>query len=661
MAPSKKAASFDKRKPKHSDDPNRPNRDAKPGMRSAATVRRLKMYKSGGAVRDKKGRVIRQDLQSKELPNTRIVPDRRWFGNTRVVGQKQLEQFREEMSAKAHSAFTVLLRERKLPMQLLKEPDARKSEAERKRTILQVESFDDTFGPSRKRKRPKLSLDTYEDLVSSVGDANQKYEEKVELGRDTNVIRDDDGERKSGRDNIFEKGQSKRIWSELYKVVDSSDVIVQVLDARDPDGTRCRPLEAHVKRNHQFKHMILLLNKCDLVPAWVAKRWLHSFSREYPTLAFHSSITNPFGKGALLSLLRQLARLRSDKKSIAVGFVGYPNVGKSSVINTLRTKKVCKVAPIPGETKVWQYITLMKRINLIDCPGVVHNKTQDCHESTVLKGVVRIEQLEDASHYIPFLMERVKPEYLTRAYGISTWQGCEDFLTQLANKSGKLLKGGDPDLNTAGRMMLLDWQRGRIPFFTLPPDYIEGTDLEKNQASEEGGDGQEGSAKRRDETLVPSKRCEQEIAQSAQAELMRISVELSSQLQRGIPQKKGLFPMEDRMEGGQTGTSAAEETGVGCEVDSVDNSSEAASDVVDGEADLETWQGEERRCADTDSDTDSQIVEAGKGNKGQNPEEDVSDSDSDGYGAEGLSWEAVLKSVQEHEWDLDQNDEEDED
>ena len=51
--------------------------------------------------------------------------------------------------------------------------------------------------------------------------------------------------------------------------------------------------------------------------------------------------------------------------------IGYPNVGKSSLINTLRTKKVCKTAPVPGETKVWQYIALMRRIHLIDCPGIV--------------------------------------------------------------------------------------------------------------------------------------------------------------------------------------------------------------------------------------------------------------------------------------------------
>jgi len=63
-------------------------------------------------------------------------------------------------------------------------------------------------------------------------------------------------------------------------------------------------------------------------------------------------------------------------------------VGKSSVINTLRQKAVCKVAPIPGETKVWQYITLMKKIYLIDCPGIVA-PSGDSETDIVLKGVVR--------------------------------------------------------------------------------------------------------------------------------------------------------------------------------------------------------------------------------------------------------------------------------
>jgi nuclear GTP-binding protein len=77
--------------------------------------------------------------------------------------------------------------------------------------------------------------------------------------------------------------------------------------------------------------------------------------KEYPTIAFHASINNPFGKSALINLLRQFSKLHSDKKQISIGLVGYPNTGKSSIINTLKQKKVCTVAPIPGETRVIFY------------------------------------------------------------------------------------------------------------------------------------------------------------------------------------------------------------------------------------------------------------------------------------------------------------------
>jgi NGP1NT (NUC091) domain len=81
-------------------------------------VRRLKMYNSGKAKRNKQGKIVSQELQSKELPSTRIVPDRRWFGNTRVIGQKQLTSFREQMADKVDNPFMVLLKERKLPLQV---------------------------------------------------------------------------------------------------------------------------------------------------------------------------------------------------------------------------------------------------------------------------------------------------------------------------------------------------------------------------------------------------------------------------------------------------------------------------------------------------------------------------------------------------------------
>ena len=73
--------------------------------------------------------------------------------------------------------------------------------------------------------------------------------------------------------------------------------------------------------------------------------------------------------------------------------VGYPNVGKSSIINTLRKKKVCVVAPIAGETKVWQYITLMKRIYMIDCPGVRTFLVDALNNTDITRSYLRIKAI----------------------------------------------------------------------------------------------------------------------------------------------------------------------------------------------------------------------------------------------------------------------------
>ncbi len=199
-------------------------------------------------------------------------------------------------------------------------------------------------------------------------------------------------------------------------------------------------------------------------------RWVKILSRTAPTLAFHANVNNSFGKGSLISLLRQYSSLHSDKKQISVGFVGYPNTGKSSIINTVKRKKVCKTAPIPGETKVWQYVALMRRIYLIDCPGIVPISSHDSETGTVLKGVVRVENLETPAEHIPAVLGRAKAEHIRKTYSIESWTDSDDFLGQVAKKAGKLLRGGEPDLETAAKMVLNDWIRGKLPFFVAPPE-----------------------------------------------------------------------------------------------------------------------------------------------------------------------------------------------
>lgn len=193
-----------------------------------------------------------------------------------------------------------------------------------------------------------------------------------------------------------------------------------------------------------------------------------------------ASINNPFGKGSLINLLRQFSKLHKERKQVSVGLIGYPNVGKSSIINCLRGKKVATIAPIPGETKVWQYVTLMKRIYLIDCPGIVPQNHQDSPSELLLRGVVRVENVEHPEQYIPLVLKRVKKHHMARTYNLSDWKDDHiEFLEVLARKGGRLLKGGEPDVDGVAKMVLNDFMRGKIPWF-IPPPVAEG---EKDEAT----------------------------------------------------------------------------------------------------------------------------------------------------------------------------------
>jgi nuclear GTP-binding protein len=222
--------------------------------------------------------------------------------------------------------------------------------------------------------------------------------------------------------------------------------------------------------------------------------WVRHLSKEHPTLAFHASITNSFGKGSLIALLRQFAILHSDRKQVSVGFIGYPNTGKSSIINTLRKKVVCKTAPIPGETKIWQYITLTRRIYLIDCPGVVPPNPNDSDAELLLRGVVRVENVQNPSQYVAAMLQRCQKRHIERTYGIKDWKDDDDFLELLARKSGRLLKGGDADADGVAKMVLNDFMRGKVPWYVPPP---------KAENNEEPLDGRKGAL---GEILVGNKR-----------------------------------------------------------------------------------------------------------------------------------------------------------
>ncbi|KAH7924488.1 NGP1NT-domain-containing protein [Leucogyrophana mollusca] len=508
MAPTKKAKASPKTRSSSAKEPTLKRVKGENFYRNAKQASRLKMLNGGKPIRDKDGKITQAAAFQKGEDETkpgRVQPDRRWFGNTRVISQTALDHFRTSLSSKKDDPYSVLLRRNKLPMALL--DDAANPNTRKRSHIVETEPFSETFGPKSQRKKPRIEVGTFEELSKLSVAAAKQAEDSNTLGEGTSG----DGQTSTSAEPathadyiepIYAKGTSRRIYGELYKVIDSSDVILHILDARDPLGTMCESVLDYVKKEKAHKQVVLVINKCDLVPNWVTARYIQHLTPRFPTIAFHASPNHSFGKGSLIQLLRQFSQLHSDKKQISVGFVGYPNVGKSSVINTLKSGKVCRVAPVPGETKVWQYITLTRRIYLIDCPGIVPTSANDSQTSTVLKGVLRVEALPMPSEHIPALLERVKPLYLSRTYGVPlidesdpsrSWVA-EAFLDTLARMKGRLLKGGEPDVEGAAKIVLSDWVRGRIPFFVPPPERPEELNKAEAKAAKLKGKGKEKAA-----------------------------------------------------------------------------------------------------------------------------------------------------------------------
>lgn len=240
------------------------------------------MFKDGRAQRNAAGEITKAaSYQSREIPKARIEPNRKWFGNTRVISQEALSSFREAVAERASDPYQVLLKTNKLPMSLIRDgSNVNGLKEHQAKMAIETAPFGDTFGPKAQRKRVKLGVGSLEDLAGETAKVHESYLEKLDQGRHedgTPVVAGDDvasdafeGTLTTARESVFSKGQSKRIWNELYKVIDSSDVVIHVLDARDPEGTRCRSIEKYIHEEAPHKHLIFVVNKCDLVPTSVA-------------------------------------------------------------------------------------------------------------------------------------------------------------------------------------------------------------------------------------------------------------------------------------------------------------------------------------------------------------------------------------------------------
>ncbi|OIT07148.1 PREDICTED: guanine nucleotide-binding protein-like NSN1 [Nicotiana attenuata] len=321
-------------------------------------------------------------------------------------------------------------------------------------------------------------------------------------------------ERGKGDSATFVKihdNSERAFYKELVKVVEASDVILEVLDARDPLGTRCLDMEKMVMRSGPEKHLVLLLNKIDLVPREAAQKWLKYLREELPTVAFKCSTqeqksnlgwkssskagkptnllqtSDCLGAETLIKLLKNYSRSHEIKKSITVGIIGLPNVGKSSLINSLKRSHVVNVGATPGLTRSMQEVQLDKNVKLLDCPGIVMLRSSSQNDAAIaLRNCKRIEKLDDPVGPVKEILKLCPARMLVTIYKVPSFDSVDDFLQKVATVRGKLKKGGLVDIDSAARIVLHDWNEGKIPYYTMPPSRNEGEHSEVKIVSELG-------------------------------------------------------------------------------------------------------------------------------------------------------------------------------
>ncbi|CCD25529.1 ribosome biogenesis GTPase LSG1 NDAI_0F02110 [Naumovozyma dairenensis CBS 421] len=322
------------------------------------------------------------------------------------------------------------------------------------------------------------------------------------------------------------------VWKQLWRVVERSDLVVQIVDARDPLLFRSVDLERYVKELDERKQNLLLVNKADLLTRKQRIEWTKYFNSKGISFTFYSALranqllelqnelSDDYKPGQFqhqeeendkdededvdkevldkikiltIDQLEELFLSKAPKEPLVeplpgqdpilqIGLVGYPNVGKSSTINSLVGAKKVSVSATPGKTKHFQTIKLSDSVLLCDCPGLVFPNFAYNKGELVCNGVLPIDQLRDFIGPCTLVAERIPKFFIEAVYGIhiqtkSKEEGgngeiptAQELLVAYARARGYMTQGyGSADESRASRYILKDYVNGKLLYINPPP------------------------------------------------------------------------------------------------------------------------------------------------------------------------------------------------
>lgn len=243
-------------------------------------------------------------------------------------------------------------------------------------------------------------------------------------------------------------------WPVVLNVLRNSDVVLLIADARIPEITQNSEIINKVSKT-KTKKLIIIFNKSDLIK----QKDIKDLKKEYPG-AFFVSATKRTGTKNLKTTLENMAE-NWHRPSLRIGIVGYPNVGKSTLLNILVPGAKAKISPMSGTTKKTYWFRSGK-LRIIDSPGVIPSEDKKVQIGiTASKDPHKIKNPEKvAIKIIEFLIKQNK-NILERMYKVSGENSYEIF-ENIARKRGFLVKGGEIDENRTSIKIIDDWQKGKI-------------------------------------------------------------------------------------------------------------------------------------------------------------------------------------------------------
>ncbi len=269
-------------------------------------------------------------------------------------------------------------------------------------------------------------------------------------------------------------GHMKKTRESIEKNLKMVDIVYELIDARIPYSSQNPLIEGIIKD----KPRIVILNKYDLADSNANQLWQKYFEEKNIKSVLFNSLQ---GKG-IDKLINTSHEVTADKRKayesrgvinrpIRAMIIGIPNVGKSTLINSLSGRKGAKTGNRPGITRTNQWIKIKGKLELLDTPGILWPKFEDPKVGLNLAftGAIKDEILDTETLALR-LVERllkIAPELLANRYNIEVDKDGLETMERIAKKRGCIIRGGEIDYTKVSNIILDEFRKGVIGNITL--------------------------------------------------------------------------------------------------------------------------------------------------------------------------------------------------